>query len=191
MKRILALATLLPLSTFAELEVCRITPDKIVYPLNTDGTMTVVIRNTGPEKDSGTLRISEEWNLEKPEIRHTREISVAPGKTETLTFPYNSGTKRYGHVVRAELLKNGKVISRRGEYFNVINEWQRVVMGPGAATTISGHSPLLVKTAGYYGLKPPVRESGKKLDQMRNLWYNMNTDKRSAFPGWFRFMKLS
>ena len=67
-KRILALAALLPLSAFAELEVCRITPDKIVYPLNTAGTMTVVVRNTGNEKEGGTLRISEEWNLEKPEI---------------------------------------------------------------------------------------------------------------------------
>ena len=164
MKRILALAALLPLSAFAELEVCRITPDKIVYPLNTAGTMTVVVRNTGTEKDSGTLRISEEWNLEKPEILHTREITVGPGKMETLKIPYHSGTKRYGHAVRAELLKNGKVISRKGEYFNVINEWQRVVMGPGAATTISGNSPLLVKTAGYYGLKLPVRDPGKKLD---------------------------
>ncbi len=154
MKHFWMLPVLFSIPLFAGMEVCRIQPDKIVYPENTAGTMTVVVRNTGVEKESSTLRISEEWNLEKPEFLHTAEITLEPGQTKTLQFPYNSGSKRYGRVIRAELLQNGKVISRKGEYFNVINEWWRVAMGPGFGSTISGITPLLQKTAAYYGLTP-------------------------------------
>ena len=154
MKHLWLLSVLFSLPLFAGMEVCRIQPDKIVYPLNTAGTMTVVVRNTGPGKESGTLRISEEWNLEKPVIRHTKEITLEPGQTKTLQFPYNSGNRRYGRVIRAELLQKGKIVSRKGEYFNVINEWWRVAMGPGFGSTINGVTPLLQKTAAYYGLTP-------------------------------------
>lgn len=162
MKHFWMLPVLFSIPLFAGMEVCRIQPDKIVYPENTAGTMTVVVRNTGVEKESSTLRISEEWNLEKPEFLHTAEITLEPGQTKTLQFPYNSGSKRYGRVIRAELLQNGKVISRKGEYFNVINEWWRVAMGPGFGSTIGGQTPLLHKTAAYYGLKPKVLKKGKK-----------------------------
>lgn len=162
MKHFWMLPVLFSIPLFAGMEVCRIQPDKIVYPENTAGTMTVVVRNTGIEKESSTLRISEEWNLEKPEFLHTAEITLEPGQTKTLQFPYNSGSKRYGRVIRAELLQNGKVISRKGEYFNVINEWWRVAMGPGFGSTIGGQTPLLHKTAAYYGLKPKVLKKGKK-----------------------------
>ena len=162
MKHFWMLPVLFSIPLFAGMEVCRIQPDKIVYPENTAGTMTVVVRNTGVEKESSTLRVSEEWNLEKPEFLHTAEITLEPGQTKTLQFPYNSGSKRYGRVIRAELLQNGKVISRKGEYFNVINEWWRVAMGPGFGSTIGGQTPLLHKTAAYYGLKPKVLKKGKK-----------------------------
>ena len=162
MKHFWMLPVLFSIPLFAGMEVCRIQPDKIVYPENTAGTMTVVVRNTGVEKESSTLRISEEWNLEKPEFLHTAEITLEPGQTKTLQFPSNSGSKRYGRVIRAELLQNGKVISRKGEYFNVINEWWRVAMGPGFGSTIGGQTPLLHKTAAYYGLKPKVLKKGKK-----------------------------
>lgn len=151
---------LLPCCVFAEgLEIHRVVPSKIIYRVNEDGAVAVVLGNTAKTPQKAQLRLSTRWGMDGERELAKQDVELAPGEVKSFSFPWNSGSERFGHELRAELVEDGKPVAARSEYFNVINEWWRVSVcgngdggfcGPLAKENTL--SPLRRKLFGYYHL---------------------------------------
>jgi len=66
---ILITVFLCSLSSYADVIVERVVPNKITYRLNEDGTMKVDLSNTSANSENGEIRFTESYDLDK-----TRQI---------------------------------------------------------------------------------------------------------------------
>jgi hypothetical protein len=160
---ILITVFLCSLTSYADVIVERVVPNKITYRLNEDGTMKVVLSNTSANSENGEIRFTESYDLDKTRQISTVKFELKPKETKTIEIPYNSGKERYGRGICAEAIQNGKTVSRKNEYYNVINEWFRVNMGTGAGTAGTLYETShMSKLCQYYGLPFP---------KMQHTWY--------------------
>jgi len=153
------------LSSYAEVVLQRVVPNKIVYKLNENGTVKVILTNTSANSENGEIKLTDICDLDKSRLVGTVKFELKPKETRTIEIPYNSGNERYGHGICAEVIQKGKTVSHKSEYFNVINEWYRVNMGTGAGPVpLKGYvyntntSPHMKKVCEYYGLSLPKME---------------------------------
>lgn len=157
------LCILIALSSFAlnataAVKVCRVIPNKIIYRVAEDGHAKVTLENDGDTAESGTLRLTDQWNAMESRVITSQDFKLAPKETKTIEIPYNSGTERYGHELRAEALQDGKTVDAKSEFFNVINEWWRVSVG----ATNSPNTKLREELYAYYHIP---------LAPYRQTWY--------------------
>ena len=169
---------------FAEgLEIHRVVPSKIVYRVNEDGAVEVVLANAGTTPQKASVRLATRWDMDGERKIGEQNVELAPGEVKSLSFPWNTGAERFGREARAELVQDGKVVATRSEYFNVINEWWRVSLcgsGDGGLcgplTKENSLYPLRRKVFAYYHLpfvpyehgQPPQKEIGPFLGYGNN-----------------------
>lgn len=117
---------ILAASAFADMEIYRVIPNKIIYRLNEPGHIDITVANTSDQTASGLLRISMVTDINDKAKMSEKQISLAANEIKTLTFPFNTNGQRYGRAALTELMVDGKIVAKRSEFFNVINEWWRV-----------------------------------------------------------------
>jgi len=146
------LLLLFVLGLHADLRVVRVMPNKINYKLNETAEISVTLANRGKTKESAVFQLFDKWDFDRENLIAKRNITLEPGAEETLRIPWNTGKNRYGHEVRAQLLRNGKQIAAKSEFFNVINEWWRVNIG--ISPSITAGTKYGDRICEWYGYKP-------------------------------------
>ena len=133
-------------------EVLRVIPNKINYNLNEKAIISVTLANKGNKAESAELILVDKWDIDRQKVITKQKVTLAAGSEKTIPVPWNSGTVRYGHEIRAILRQNGKEISAKSEFFNVINEWWRVNVG--ITPNVIGGTPQGDRLCAWYGYKP-------------------------------------
>ena len=133
-------------------EVLRVIPNKINYNLKEKATISVTLANKGNKTETAELILVDKWDIDRQKVITKQKVTLAPGSEKTFPIAWNSGTVRYGHEIRAILLQNGKEVSAKSEFFNVINEWWRVNVG--ITPNVIGGTPQGDRLCAWYGYKP-------------------------------------
>jgi len=130
----------------------RIIPNKIVYPVNESGLMTVVLTNKASDQATSTVKVEEIWGIEgASRCIHEAGISLAGHEGRTLKIPWPGSRERYGREIRVTTIVDGNPTGSRSEYFNVIDEWWRVNQGCGLSTARGVVTPGLKHMLDHYG----------------------------------------
>ena len=140
------------------IQIHRVVPSKIIYRVNEKGVVDVVLGNPTTSPQSAEIRLVTRWDMDGKREIGKQDVTLAPGEVKTLSFPWETGTERYGRSVEAEVVQKGKIVAARSEFFNVINEWWRVNFSGGAdgGLAVSPEKsriyPLRQKVLDYYKL---------------------------------------
>ena len=107
--------------------IVRVRPSKVLYGLNEQATAQVTVVNTTRKAQTGTLVLSEGWDVDSQRELQRKPAALRPRTRRTFKVQWNVGPIPYGRELRATFLQGKQTLDAWAEYCAVADEWFWVV----------------------------------------------------------------
>ena len=117
------------------LMVEKVWPEKVhVYP-GEENPVEVTVRNFTDQESEAVVRLEMKTGLEEVAQVGEERIRVPARGSASVSFPWKSGTREYGHEAFATVSVDGKPVHSASEYFTVSTPiWKTALQGSGFIT---------------------------------------------------------
>jgi len=114
---------------FAQIQIEKVLPNKIVYYTNEKGNISVEVNNNTGIDFKGKIVCELSHLLDKRMKIYEKEVFFKLGKND-ITINFRTGSEEYGFEVTVSLLdEKGRQLSCRSEYFSVADNIWKVAIG--------------------------------------------------------------
>ncbi len=119
-------------NAFSSAFISDVRPSKVLYIIGEDdpGKAAITLKNSGLSDIRGTLTVMEEWEIDDSREVWKSEVDLKAEEEKVIDITWDLGSHLYGHGLRASLTVNGKVVSKKAEFFQTAKRenWFRMFM---------------------------------------------------------------
>jgi len=99
---------------------------KILYDVGEPVSGAATLTNNTKTPVQVTVRAWLEWQLDEKTKPQETKLTVEPGKTATANFTWKKLREQFGYALKAEALRDGKVVAADENYFQISDNYWKV-----------------------------------------------------------------